>query len=270
MNRSDPAVVRRAAQETRELVREALVGMQENALSQTDQQTREQMLWVTEGIADVTGLLFEVERSDKPGRTGLCHAKASLQAVLGMLRDTDLAGTYAPQAASLLARGLALLFAVCGDADEETAAVEASAPCSRKGLVLVDNNDDDEPAATQGSGPVVGERRSSTRILLSVDVGLVSESNFYAGLSMDVSRGGLFVATYQRLPVGTEVVLSFVLPDGTSITTAGEVRWIREAGAEDQTPGLGIAFSGLKDAEIEAIERFCRSRTPMYVDVAED
>ncbi len=269
MNWCDPAVLRRAAHETWELVREAMVGMQENALSQSDQRTREHMLWVTEGIADVTGLLFEVERSDRPERIALCGAKRSLQAVVGMLGDKDLASTYAPEAARLLARGLAVLFAVCGEGDEETVAVEASAPRSRKGLVLVDNGDDDS-AAKQGSDTAVGERRSSTRILLSVNVGLVSESNFYAGLTMDVSRGGLFVATYQRLPVGTDVMLSFVLPDGTSITTAGEVRWIREAGTEDQTPGLGIAFCGLKDGELEAIERFCRSRPPMYVDVAGD
>ncbi len=55
------------------------------------------------------------------------------------------------------------------------------------------------------------ERRTAERLELSADIGLHSATQFFTGLSGDISRGGLFVATWAPLPLGTEVV-SFVLP----------------------------------------------------------
>jgi uncharacterized protein (TIGR02266 family) len=109
-------------------------------------------------------------------------------------------------------------------------------------------------------------RRAAERAFIDVDVGFVSDSNFYAGLSMDMSAGGLFVATYQIRPVGTPVMLSFVLPDGTTVTVAGEVRWVRDPRSGEAIPGMGIAFRGLEGADLEAVQRFCRKREPMYFD----
>jgi uncharacterized protein (TIGR02266 family) len=81
-----------------------------------------------------------------------------------------------------------------------------------------------------------------------------------------MSAGGLFVATYQIRPVGTPVMLSFVLPDGTTVTVAGEVRWVRDPRSGEAIPGMGIAFRGLEGADLEAVQRFCRKREPMYFD----
>lgn len=110
------------------------------------------------------------------------------------------------------------------------------------------------------------DRRGSDRVVLEVEVGFVSESNFYAGLSMDVSTGGLFVATWQAHPVGTHVLLSFVLPGGKTVTTPGVVRWVRAAGDDDAPPGMGVAFSGLGPDELSSVEAFCKRRQPMYYD----
>src|SRR5439155_16001490 len=44
-----------------------------------------------------------------------------------------------------------------------------------------------------------------SRVSLNVDLSLISESQFYAGLDGDVAGGGLFVATYRHLTIGTFV-----------------------------------------------------------------
>lgn len=110
-------------------------------------------------------------------------------------------------------------------------------------------------------------RRASQRVLIEADVGLVSESNFYAGLTMDVSAGGIFVATYVIRPVGTLVTLSFVLPEGYAVTTGGVVRWVRDTTGFDGTPGMGIAFQGLNIEALRHIEAFCKKRPPLYIEL---
>jgi uncharacterized protein (TIGR02266 family) len=109
------------------------------------------------------------------------------------------------------------------------------------------------------------ERRASGRIALEVDVTLNSDSQFFAGLSGDVSEGGLFVHTYKRYEVGTRILVAFSLPTA-SIQTPGTVRWVRPA-AGDAPPGVGIAFEALSSGDRESIEAFCRARPPLYHDV---
>lgn len=269
-------VWRRAAAEARDLVRGALFELQEDALGRPDGTERARLLWVAEQLADGMSLLFEIERDADADIESLRHARRTLNEVLESLRLSAFEGTNARRAAGPVGRALAVVHAAMGQEPDEPddGVVEATtlARSSRKGLVLVDSGDAWADAAAealeQASRAPAGERRANERVTLAVDVGFVSESNFYAGLSMDVSAGGLFVATYQKLAVGTEVTLSFVLPDGTPITTEGEVRWTRDPGNEDSKPGIGVAFKSLSERDLGAIQRFCQSRPPMYVEVA--
>lgn len=110
------------------------------------------------------------------------------------------------------------------------------------------------------------ERRVAKRASMQAVIDLTSDSNFYAGFSTDVSNGGLFVATVYVLPVGAHVDLSFSLPTGERISTHGIVRWTREVNDQvpDSFPGMGIQFASLSQVDREAIERFVRSREPMF------
>ena len=92
------------------------------------------------------------------------------------------------------------------------------------------------------------ERRGEDRAEVSCDIGFHSETNFFAGFTGDLSDGGLFVATYDMLPVGTELTLSFVLPGGYPVTTRAKVRWTREARDDDPEfhPGMGVSFEDLE------------------------
>jgi uncharacterized protein (TIGR02266 family) len=112
------------------------------------------------------------------------------------------------------------------------------------------------------------EHRTAPRKKLEVDVGIRSDSHFFAGLSGDVSKGGLFVATYAEIPIGGKVTLDFELPNGP-IVVEGTVRWQRIA-TDNAGPGLGIQFEGVPKAQLALIERFCQARPPLYYDQADD
>ena len=90
------------------------------------------------------------------------------------------------------------------------------------------------------------ERRIQERVQLEVDIGLHSATQFYAGLSNDISEGGLFVSTVRPLPVGSEMTISFVLPGGHTVTTRGRVAWLSTPRDDESTPGMGVRFERLE------------------------
>lgn len=109
-------------------------------------------------------------------------------------------------------------------------------------------------------------RRIHPRASLEVEITLGSESNFFAGITNDVSTGGVFVVTYARPPaVGTEIDVEFQLP-AVTLHTRGQVRWTRPA-TEGAPPGIAIGFINLSEADRAEIERFCRARAPSYYDL---
>lgn len=111
------------------------------------------------------------------------------------------------------------------------------------------------------------ERRADVRVAIEVEVSLSSESHFFVGLSGDVSRGGLFVVTWRKLPVGTPIFVAVDLPEGRLLADA-EVRWVRDA-ADGVSPGLGIAFTSISEEDQRRIDTFCAQRAPLYFDVEE-
>lgn len=118
------------------------------------------------------------------------------------------------------------------------------------------------------SSPERSEQRAANRTRLEVEVTFDSESQFFSGITRDVSRGGMFVATYRTLPVGQSILLDFSLPSGERIATAGTVCWVREGGSEQEaSPGMGIAFEALVQRDYALIEEFCTAREPLYIDL---
>ncbi|MBK7859468.1 MAG: PilZ domain-containing protein [Archangiaceae bacterium] len=95
---------------------------------------------------------------------------------------------------------------------------------------------------------------------------LGSDSNFFTGFTNDVSEGGLFVATVNLLPLGTQIDLSFSLPNGPKVEGKGEVRWVREFDEKypDTFPGMGIKFLDIPLPSVAAIHAFTVQREPMF------
>jgi uncharacterized protein (TIGR02266 family) len=109
-------------------------------------------------------------------------------------------------------------------------------------------------------------QRRAERRLAELQVEFDSETQFYAGITQDISEGGVFIATYCIQPVGTALGLSFELPCGTKVETRGTVRWLRDP-SHNARPGMGVAFDELSADSLAAIGRFCSQHVPLYVEV---
>ncbi|HEY1587601.1 MAG TPA: TIGR02266 family protein [Polyangia bacterium] len=101
------------------------------------------------------------------------------------------------------------------------------------------------------------EQRRATRVPLEVEVTLESEHNFFSGVANNVSEGGIFVATTNPPPLGSEVGFELVL-GGERFLVMGVVRWVRdERAASSGAPvGCGVKWGHLEEGAIDAIHRF--------------
>ncbi|MCZ7681583.1 MAG: TIGR02266 family protein [Sandaracinaceae bacterium] len=131
------------------------------------------------------------------------------------------------------------------------------------------NDDRSLAAPTCDITPSLAEKRRTPRVELTTELTLYSESNFYAGFTEDISEGGVFVATYAKLPVGAAVSLHLSLPGDFEIRATGTVRWLRESGADEdgtEPPGMGIELEWISDEDRELIREFVRNRSPLFFD----
>jgi Tfp pilus assembly protein PilZ len=116
--------------------------------------------------------------------------------------------------------------------------------------------------------PCRDKEPSHERLRLDVELSLWSESHFYAGLSVDASPVGLFVATYRPLKPA-ESVLVRVEIFGERVEIEGVVRWGRVA-SESAPPGVGVALRDLAPNARKLIDAFCAARAPIYYALETD
>jgi uncharacterized protein (TIGR02266 family) len=125
-----------------------------------------------------------------------------------------------------------------------------------------------KPTPSMAARAAAEEARRAKRFPFEVEVDIVSEHNFYAGLSLNISEGGIFVATHTEYPVGTRVEIRLLFPgdeEPTNIMT--EVRWVRPHNENaDGSAGLGLRFVDLTPTVNEKISSFARSRDPLYYE----
>ena len=201
------------------------------------------------------GKLYACELSGAPALLHhLCEASRMLSSLLTKLHDPT-AAVVADDAGALAAKSLAILYPV-RTALERALASEAG-------------NVDEPPVllTRMRSKPpslVPAERRDQSRVSLEVDIGLHSATQFYAGVSGDISEGGLFISTVRPFPIGTDLTVSFVLPSGIAVTTLGTVAWHAPPSELNAMPGMGVRFSRLDEVERLAIDAFL-ARRPAWV-----
>jgi uncharacterized protein (TIGR02266 family) len=279
-------------------------------MANEDTKVQARLLRAAEQVAEAASMLFELEHGDKnafDSLTSSVRARDHLRTALSALQAPELAGSFPPDCAEIVASALAIIFSAAQGGDWKDR--EALQRARKRALLMhvrpagndANNSPSSAPSETDSLPPIPLSRRTATakpespspvekgtsapspkksgrpdpkrwnrrltgRSVLEVDVGLVSESHFYAGLSLDLSTGGLFVATYQLKPVGTRVAVSLVLPGGHAVWAKGLVRWVREPQGDDVVPGLGVEFTEIDPADLEAIKHFCQMRAPMYFE----
>lgn len=131
------------------------------------------------------------------------------------------------------------------------------------------------PADAQSSAPQSDPRelRHETRVELKVALDVKSPTNFFTGIAMNISTGGIFIATHVPARVGEIIPLSFALPDEKQdVHVICEVCWSRRYRAEfpDAHPGMGLRFRDLLPADAERINRYIHTVREPYFHPGED
>lgn len=220
-----------------------LLGQALEALQQ-DPNIPKDVLQVAENIAAAVGALFEAERasSEVDGKSSVKHAMGSLSQTMALLQDVNAKEQAATTATKHIAEALSKLYPLASTPSVRPTAASAEAAPQRK--------------------PTSGQRES-----LEANVGATTESNFFVGFSGEISEGGVFVATYLTLPLGTAVEVLVTLPGGYEKKIPGTVRFVRDPMDMDSEPGIGVGFDRLDRDARELILRFIRKRAPMFFDL---
>lgn len=114
------------------------------------------------------------------------------------------------------------------------------------------------------------DERIVPRASVQIAIDLYSEHNFWSGITMNVSEGGVFVATQKMMATGTLLIVDMALPgEDEPIIALAEVRWTRSFSSDPDIPaGLGLKFVHLEGESLDKIRRFAeRVREPIFFEV---
>ncbi len=122
-----------------------------------------------------------------------------------------------------------------------------------------------DPASEPTKASDAQPSRRYPRLSMEVSVDMSTDNNFYTGLTENISEGGIFVATREIIPLGTEVKVKIQLPRHEPFELEGQVCWLREYNeyTDDMAPGIGVAFAALAEDDRRTIETFIRERDPL-------
>jgi uncharacterized protein (TIGR02266 family) len=111
--------------------------------------------------------------------------------------------------------------------------------------------------------------RELRRLPFEVSVDVVSDHNFFAGLTRNISEGGLFVATHLPFELGARLEVRLLLPGDTEPTAVlSEVCWLRaHSSLHDSRAGVGLRFVDPPAPLVARIHEFMSVRDPLYVEL---
>lgn len=241
------------AAESRQLLGDALEALQQ------DPNIPDDVLNVAQNIAKAVGALFEAEHasSDLDGKASVKHAMGSLSQTLALLQDVKSQHSGIELATRTLASVMQKLYPLA-----QAPTVRPAAPDAAPARAVIP-----QAARVPSAAPtreVTTDRTARERF--EANVGATTESNFFVGFSGDIGEGGVFVATYTTLPIGTPVEVLVTLPGGFEKTILGSIRFVRDPMDMDSEPGIGVRFERLEQEARELILRFIRKRAPLFYD----
>ena len=128
--------------------------------------------------------------------------------------------------------------------------------------------DDEREKAGDGVLFSSSDLRTNIRINVEFEVTLTGPHIFFTGFTMDISEGGVFVATHQIFPIGTEFKLHMIIGEDT-LEIDSKVIWVRgEDGANisGHEPGMGLKFMVLDERALAIVSAFIKKREPLFYD----
>lgn len=94
--------------------------------------------------------------------------------------------------------------------------------------------------------------RSDLRIPIHLLVDYKSEGHYLFDFCKDLGTGGVFIETQSPLSTGSELDLTFTLPDSKeTVSTKARVIWSQTpiAGRDDINVGMGVQFTQFNDVQ---------------------
>jgi len=120
----------------------------------------------------------------------------------------------------------------------------------------------------------MAERRRTVRAVARIDVydEGAHQKRVPLYISGNVSAGGIFLITNEPFEPGTEMKISFTLPDDREpINTVGQVIWKRQGReAADRQPGMGVQFHEISREDHERVRAFVYEQAEKGNIVEED
>jgi len=111
-------------------------------------------------------------------------------------------------------------------------------------------------------------RRSTNRVELKAQVTVSSETNFFTGLSENISEGGVFISSLAPPDLGTVIDTEISTGEGgQAIKVSAEVMWIRTE--QGQPVGCGCRFLNVDEVTAARLKDFIArgGREPLFYDV---
>jgi len=258
------------ASQARETLGEALGALQEEADVPDD------VLKVTENIAQAVGALFEAERasSELDGKSAVRSALGSLSQTLAMLQDVDDDLPSIQTATQVIAKAMSHLYPLTmrptmSPDVSEVARATAQSLIPKAAPVPAETDEavqEDAPVRERDDGPY---RSPPDRVSKECNIGATTESNFWMGFG-GYQEAGVFLCTYDVLPVGTNCELLVTLPGLLAFRANGRVRFVVDPldFTSDSEPGIGVQFDKdeLDDEAKALMKRFIQKRAPMFYD----
>lgn len=111
----------------------------------------------------------------------------------------------------------------------------------------------DDPGSKQ-------RKHARKQVSLLVQYRFNSLEDFLAEYAVNLSPGGIFIATEDPSPVGTMLYLQFSLKDGSKLIEGmGRVVHVHQP-TPDQPRGMGIEFVQFDEASMALINKICGER----------
>ena len=113
------------------------------------------------------------------------------------------------------------------------------------------------PAAGSTRGTIAD--RNDHRVPIQLLVDYKSDGHYLFDFCRDLGTGGVFIETKQPLSAGSEIELTFTIPDSKeTLRASGKVIWSQApiAGRTDINVGMGVQFKKFNDAQRKTLNDF--------------
>lgn len=110
------------------------------------------------------------------------------------------------------------------------------------------------PPTSASPSPVGRAKRATRRVPCNLKLSIREGEKVYTSKTLDISHGGIFIATDEKLEIGELIDMTFQIPNSEKIVTAvGKVAWVGRGGANQSSAGVGVKFSKIDPKDLQLI-----------------